>query len=140
MAMDRTGEDRAAFWRELAAAAPDLGLAPGPGQEREVPIGGIAGLKLKLSLSQDKTSVYLVARSPEAAGFLAANLAALGAALMMTPGKASGEAAQGRWFRKEIKDSVALRSRWPVLAEFFLTRVARYDAAVRAVAASRPGA
>lgn len=138
--MDRTGESRAAFWQDFAAAAPDLPIAPGPGQEREVPIGGIPGLKLKLSLSQDKTSVYLVARGPEAAQFLAVNLQALGAALLMTPGKASGEAAQGRWFRKEIKDSVALRSRWPVLVAFFLDRCRRYDAAVRAVASSRSGA
>lgn len=133
--IDTAGVRRAEFWAQLAAAAPHLNIGPGTGQEREVALAAVPGLKLKMSVSQDKTSVYIVAKGAEATAFVTGNLPALASALRTVKGAASGEAAAKRWFRKEIKASVALPSRWPELITWFLDQHERYAAAVETVRA-----
>lgn len=128
------GARRAEFWARMSEAAPQLGIGPGTGQERETPLAAHPGLRLKMSISQDKTSVYLIAKTPAAAALVGANLPALAAALRTVKGAATGEAAANRWFRKDIKTSFTLPSRWPELIAWFLEQHARYDAAVAAVA------
>lgn len=132
---DDPGARRAAFWMELAAEAPDFALASGTGQEREVAVGGHDDLRLKLSLSQDRSSVYLVAKGPTGRAFVQGNLDALARGLRTVAGAASGEAERGRWFRKDNpRACVTLKSQWPEARRWFRAQHAAFDRAIRAVA------
>ena len=114
MSHDIMNEERQAFWAALAEAAPELGIELGTGHEREIPLSRDGRVKIKMSLSQDKTSVYLVARSPEAKDWVNANLEGLAKGLRTVAGAATNEAAQGRWFRKDNpKACVTVRRQWP---------------------------
>jgi hypothetical protein len=133
---DDLGERRLAFWTELATAAPDLGIQPGPGTDRETAVGDHPGLRLKMTVSQDKTSVYLVAKSPEGRAFVTGNLPALSAALRTVAGSASGEADSGRWFRKDnARACVTLKSQWPEAIRWLRAQHAAFDRAVRGLMA-----
>ena len=134
------GARRAAFWEQLAAEAPEFGIAPGTGQEREVAVGGRDDLRLKLSLSQDKSSVYLVAKSASGRAFVLAHADALARSLRTVVGDASREAGQGRWFRKDNpRACVTLKSQWPEALRWFRAQHAGFDRAVRAVAGDGSG-
>lgn len=136
---DRLAAQRAEFWAELAASAPEIALSTGTGQDREVPLGGPAELrlKLKLSVSQDKSSVYLVARSQAGQDWIAARAEALARSLLTQPGHGSNEAAQNRWFRKDNKRAcVTLRSQWPEALRWFRAQHTAFDRAVRTAAQS----
>jgi hypothetical protein len=114
MSDDIMNEERLAFWAALAEAAPELGIEASPGWEKEIPLSRDGRVKFKMSLSQDKTSVYLVARSPEAKDWINANLDGLAKGLRTVAGGATNEAAQGRWFRKDnAKACVTVRRQWP---------------------------
>lgn len=114
MPHDIMNEERQAFWAALAEAAPELGIEASPGWEKEIPLSRDGRVKIKMSLSQDKTSVYLVARSPEAKDWVNANLEGLSKGLRTVAGEATKEAAQGRWFRKDNKNAcVTVRRQWP---------------------------
>ena len=128
------GAVRRAFWGQLAAAAPDLGIQPATGQERELRLAGHPDLRLKLSLSQGKTSVYLVAAAPAGRTFVTAHLRDLARELRTVVGAATGEADKGRWFRKDTKIDVTQPSQWPAVIAWLLDQRARYEAAVLAVA------
>lgn len=106
--------ERRAFWAALAEAAPDLGIEASKAWEKEVPLSSDGAVRLKLSLSQDKTSVYLVANSQEAKHWVNENIEALTTLTRTVKGSASGEAAQGRWFRKDhMKAYYTVRRTWP---------------------------
>lgn len=132
-AHERMNIERMAFWAELAAQAPELGIDASPGWEKEIPIGQGGRLKLKMSLSQDKTSVYLVARSPEATAWIQANLDALKKGLRTVPGDSSGEAGAGRWFRKDHKDAVAVRRQWPEMIRWLRAQHATVMRAIQEI-------
>jgi len=126
--------ERAAFWAELSAAAPELGIEPSPGQEKEIPIGQGGRLKLKLSLSQDRTSVYLVARTPEARIWVESHLRQLALALRTVVGDVTGDAAAGRWFRRDnAKASVTIRRQWPEAIRWLRAQHATYTRAVSSI-------
>jgi hypothetical protein len=134
MAQD-IGARRAAFWAALAEQAPEFGLTPGIGGERELAVGGRDDLRLKLSLSQDKSSVYLVARSASGRAFVEGNSDALARALRTVPGQATREAGQGRWFRKDNpRACFTVQSQWPEALRWFRAQQAAFDRAVRTVA------
>jgi len=106
--------EREAFWTALAAQAPELDIDPSPGWEKEIGLSEDGRIRIKMSLSQDKTSVYLVARSPEAEIWVNENLVKLAKGLRTAIGQATGEASQKRWFRKDNKAaSVTVRHQWP---------------------------
>lgn len=114
MSHDIMNEERQSFWAALAEAAPELGVEASPGWEKEIPLSRDVRVKFKMSLSQDKTSVYLVARSPDAKAWINANLEELAKGLRTVAGGATNEAAQGRWFRKDNpKACVTVRRQWP---------------------------
>ena len=119
-----------AFWADLAAQAPELGIDASPGWEKEIPIGQQGRLKLKMSLSQHKTSVYLVARSPEATVWIGANRNALAQGLRTLPADARGEAEAGRWFRKDNKAGMTVRSQWPEMIRWLRAQHATVARAV----------
>ena len=117
---DILADRRAEFWAELAEAAPELGIAASPGWEKEIPIGCGGRLRIKMSLSQDKSSVYLVARSEEARAFVQKNIGALSRALRTARGDASGEASKGRWFRKDhARGCYTVKGQWPEAIRWF---------------------
>lgn len=66
-----------------------------------------------LSLSQDRTSVYLLARTEFAKKWMSAHLEQLARRLRTVPGEAQGEASAGRWFIKEFEARYTLRREWP---------------------------
>jgi hypothetical protein len=125
-------QQRAEFWQRLADEAPELGIQPGPGTDRETHVGGRDDVRLKMTVSQDKTSVYLVAKSPAGRAFVLAHLPALGTALRTVVGGASGEADKGRWFRKDnARACVTLKSQWPEALRWLRAQHAAFDRAVR---------
>ena len=119
--MKKSLEDqRAAFWAELSEAAPELGIVASLGWDKEIPIGCGGRLRIKMSLSQDRSSVYLVARSDEAYAFVEKHLRELAQALRTAPGGATGEAAQRRWFRKNTpRACYTVKSQWPEAIRWF---------------------
>lgn len=129
-AHERMNIERMAFWAELATQSPELGIIASPGWEKEISIGQAGRLKLKMSLSQDKTSVYLVARSTEAAAWIEANRNALAQGLRTLPSGAGGEAEAGRWFRKDNKAGVTVRRHWPEMIRWLRAQHATYSRAV----------
>ncbi|TFL19342.1 flagellar hook-length control protein FliK [Jannaschia formosa] len=123
--------ERAAFWAELAAAAPEFGIEGGTGQEREIGIACGGRLRIKMSLSQDRTSVYLVARSEPAREFVQRNLPELARGLRTSVGEATGEAALGRWFRKDNRKAcVTVRRQWPEAIRWLRAQHATFVRAV----------
>ncbi|MGY6549631.1 MAG: hypothetical protein ACXIU7_11610 [Roseinatronobacter sp.] len=126
--------ERAAFWAALSLAAPDLGIEASPGWEKELPLPGDARLKFKISLSQDKTSVYLFTRAPEMRGWIEAHLDALARGLRTTPGAATGQAAQGRFFRKDnAKACFTVRRQWPEAIRWLRAQHLTFSQAVATV-------
>jgi hypothetical protein len=114
MTNEQMNTERLAFWAALAEAAPDLGIDPGPGQEREIPLSQDGRVRIKMSLSQDRTSVYLVARSDPARAWVNAHIGDLSRLLRTVPGAATREAEHERWFRKDnAKACVTVRRQWP---------------------------
>jgi hypothetical protein len=111
---ERLNDERHDFWAALAIAAPDMRIEASPGWEKEVPLSASPILKFKISLSQDKTSVYLFSRSDPGEQWIKANIEDLAAGLRTSIGDATGEASQGRWFRKDNKKAcVTVRRQWP---------------------------
>lgn len=135
MALSTTLEQqRAEFWNRLAIEAPELGIQPGSGTDRETQVGGRDDLRLKMTVSQDKTSVYLVAKTPAGRAFVQGHLPALGTALRTVVSGASGEADKGRWFRKDNpRACVTLKSQWPEAIRWLRAQHAAFDRAVRGV-------
>lgn len=128
---EKLNAERTAFWAELAAEAPDLGIAASPGWEKEIPLRQDGRLKLKMSLSQDKTSVYLVARSLEAAAWIEANRVVLAQELRRPPEDARHEAKAGRWFRTDNKKaSFTVRGQWPEMIRWLRAQHATFSRAV----------
>ncbi len=126
--------EREAFWTELAAEAPELELDPSPGWEKEIRLSKNGQIRIKMSLSQDKTSVYLVARSPEAEIWVNQNLDPLAKGLRTVIGQATGEASQGRWFRKDNKAaSVTVRNQWPEARRWLRAQYATFYRTVRTI-------
>ena len=130
------GAEREAFWTQLAAARPDLGITPGVGWDRTLHIPGHPHLRLRLSLSQDRTSVYLTAATPLGATWMTQNLREVGRVLGQVVGAATGEAAQGRWFRRNVPLSVTQRSQWQGMIDFLSAQQTRYTNALAQI----PGA
>lgn len=127
-------DERTAFWAALSEAAPEFGIEASPGWEKEVPIGYDGRLKIKLSLSQDKSSVYLVARSKDAEDFVNAHIGELARHLRTSVGEATGEAMQKRWFRKDNpKACVTVRSQWPEAIRWFRAQHATFTRAMTSV-------
>lgn len=123
--------ERLAFWAELAMQAPELGIEPSPGQEKEIPLSRDGRVRIKMSLSQDKTSVYLVARSDEARAWIMSNLKSLSIGLRTTVGTASGEPEEGRWFRKDNpKACVTVRRQWPEAIRWLRAQHATFKTAI----------
>ena len=114
MSHEQMNLERHAFWAALAEAAPDLGIDPSPGWEKEIPLSSDGAVRIKMSLSQDRTSVYLVARSDAGRAWIVANNSGLARLLRTVPGATTREAAQGRWFRKDNAGAcVTVRHQWP---------------------------
>jgi hypothetical protein len=121
---DPMGPQRQAFWSALADAAPELGIDPGPGWERQVPIGGRGDMVVKLSLSQDKASVYLVPTSATGERFITHNIEALSKRLTNNP----AEAAQGRWFRDDNKNACyTVKRQWPEAIRWLRAKHLKFD-------------
>lgn len=126
--------ERNAFWADLAKAAPELEIEPSPGWEKEIPVGLGGRLKVKLSLSQDRTSVYLVARSDQAQAWVQQNLKPLAYALRTVPSDVTGDAAAGRWFRRDNpKAVVTVRRHWPEMIRWLRAQHATFARAVKGV-------
>lgn len=126
--------ERQAFWASLSEAAPELGIIASPGWEKEIGIGCDGRLRIEMSLSQNKTSVYLVARSDEAKAFVAQNMDALAKGLRTAPGVATGEAAERRWFRKDNpKACVTVRRQWPEAIRWLRAQYATFQRAVEQI-------
>ena len=137
--MKESLEDRrAAFWAELSEAAPELGIVASPGWDKEIPIGCSGRLRIKISFSQDKSSVYLVARSDEAYAFIEKHIRDLAQALRTTPGGATGEAAQRRWFRKNNpRACYTVKSQWPEAIRWFRAQHALFLRAANDIEGNR---
>ena len=78
--MDQLNSERAAFWAALAEEMAEADSAERTGQEQHFALGDdlLDGrLRMVMSVSQDKTSVYLVARSDAAKRWVSTHLAAL---------------------------------------------------------------
>jgi len=125
------GLERRDFWTALAAAHPAFGITPASGAERELRLGGHPDLRLKLSISQDKTSVYLVSATPAGRAFVAQHARALAKALGTVAGASTGEADKGRFFRKDTRLGFTQRSQWPEVIAWLGAQAARYDGALR---------
>lgn len=131
MSHEKMNAERQAFWTELAAQAPEFGIEPSPGWEKELPLSRDGRVRIKMSLSQDKTSVYLVARSDEARAWVQNNLNKLSKGLRTTVGAASGEPDEGRWFRKDNpKACVTVRRQWPEVIRWLRAQHATFSAAI----------
>lgn len=135
--MDQLNSERAAFWAALAEEMSEADSAERTGQEQHFALGDdlLDGrLRMVMSVSQDKTSVYLVARSDEAKRWVSAHLAALQTALRAAgPGDKTNVAA-GRWFRRDDKKNVVtLRSRWPEMRRWLRAQHATFQQAACAV-------
>ena len=126
-------DEREAFWTALAAEGPELGIDPSPGWEKEIRLSKGGLIRIKMSLSQDKTSVYLVARSPEAKIWINENLDMLAKGLRTAIGQATGEASHERWFRKDNKASVTIRRQWPEAIRWLRVQYQTFYNAVRNV-------
>lgn len=132
MSVEQMNAERLDFWTAFAEAAPDLGLTPSPGQEKELPLACEGRVRLVMSLSQDKTSVYLVGRSDAAKAWIVDHLHDLEQGVRMVAGKTSGEAGAGRWFRKDTTQAaVTQRRQWPEMRRWLL---AQHQTFARAVA------
>lgn len=123
--------ERTAFWTALAAEAPDLGIAPSAGWEKEILLASEPALKFKISLSQDETSVYLFSRSEAGQRWIEENAAALAGHLRTTSGSATGQATAGRWFRKDkAKACVTVRRQWPEAIRWIRAQHATFSRAI----------
>lgn len=124
--------EREAFWAALSEAAPELEIEPSPGWEKEIPLSADGRVRLKMSLSQDRTSVYLVGRSDAAKAWITGNLTDLAKELRTTVGAASGEPDKGRWFCKDnTKASVTVRRHWPEAIRWLRAQHMSFSKAVK---------
>ncbi len=134
MSYEQMKTEREAFWTALSAEAPELGIDPSPGWEKELGLSKDGRVRIKMSLSQDKTSVYLVARSPEAEVWINKNLVLLEKGLRTARGDATGEASQRRWFRKDNKTaSVTVRHQWPEAIRWLRAQYQTFLKTVRSI-------
>ncbi|RVT86922.1 hypothetical protein DXV76_02200 [Rhodobacteraceae bacterium CCMM004] len=126
--------ERQALWTALAEAAPEFGIVPSTGWDKELPLALGGQVRLVVSLSQDKTSVYLVGRSDAARAWIADHLDALALGLRTVPGQASGEAAARRWFRKDNpRACVTVRRQWPEAIRWVRAQHMTFSRAVRSL-------
>ena len=124
--------ERHAFWTDLSEAMPELGIQPSDGWEKEIPLSRDGRIRLKMSLSQDKTSVYLVARSDEAKTWIVDHLDDLAKELRTIPAKATPDAQKGRWFRRDNKRAcVTQRRNWPEAIRWLNAQHMTFSKAVR---------
>lgn len=132
MSHEQMNDERTAFWADLAEAAPDLGIEPSPGWDKEIGLSHDGRVRLKMSLSQDRTSVYLVARSDAARAWIMAHLDDLAKGIRTTVGTASGEPEKGRWFRKDNRKAcVTQRRQWPEAIRWLRAQHQTYAKAVK---------
>lgn len=136
-AMDQMRAERAAFWASLAEEMSGADDAERPGDAQEFPLGTdlLDGrVRLKMTLSQDRTSVYLVARSDAAKQWITANIDALCAELKARGAGTDKEIAQGHWFRRDdTRNDVTLRSKWPKMRDWLRDQHNMFHKAVCAV-------
>ncbi|WP_425097965.1 hypothetical protein [Tropicibacter sp. S64] len=131
MTHEQMNDERQAFWAALSEAAPELGIEASPGWEKEIGLSRDGRVRIKMSLSQDKTSVYLVARSDAARDWVLAHLDGLAKELRTTVGTASGEPDKGRWFRKDnAKACVTVRRQWPEAIRWLRAQHATFKSAI----------
>src|SRR5690606_30812518 len=98
------------------------------------PIGLDGRLKCKLTLSQDRSSAYLVARSPEAKQWVQRHMGTLARSLRTVVGDTTGDAAAGRWFRRDNrKASVTVRGQWPEAIRWLRAQHAAFARAVQEI-------
>ena len=136
MTDETMNREREAFWQALADAAPELGVTASPGWEKELPLSQDGRVRLKMSLSQDRTSVYLVGRSDAAKDWIGQHLPDLARGLRTTVGDASGEPQHGRWFRKDNRNAcVTVRRQWPEAIRWLRAQHATYSRAVNTIEA-----
>lgn len=136
-AMDEMNSERAAFWASLAAEMDVADDTPRSGQEQHFALGNDLlddRVRLVMSLSQTKTSVYMVARSDAAKLWIAQHQDALAAHLRERRAGTDAEIAQGHWFRRDdIKNDVTLRSRWAEMRRWLRAQHMSFNRAVIAV-------
>lgn len=126
--------ERYAFWTMLAEAAPEFGIDAGPGWEREIGLSADGTVRIKMSLSQDKTSVYLIATSENARTWIEANLVDLAKELRTTVGAGTGERDNGRLFRKDNpKACVTVRRQWPEAIRWLRAQHATFKNAIKSL-------
>ncbi|KUF10454.1 hypothetical protein [Pseudoponticoccus marisrubri] len=95
-------------------------------------LGDRDDLALVFSVSEDKVSVYMKARTEAASHWVTCHADALTAALGTVMGQGSGQAAKGYLFRKDNRNAcLALRRTWPEAIRFFQVQFARFDQAIR---------
>lgn len=131
---DRLQAERQAFWEAFSKAVPELDFEVGLGWEKQIAIGSVDGLKLTLSLSQDRTSVYLVARTDAAKHWISTHIDELARGLRTVPGAAKGEASAGRWFRKDSKASFTIRRTWPEMIRWLRAQHTTYSRTIAGIA------
>lgn len=134
MSYEQMNIEREASWAALSDAAPELGVQPSLGWEKEIPLRLEGRVRMVMSLSQDRTSVYLVGRAPEAKAWIKRHETALALGLRAVAGKATSEAEQGRWFRKNnTKACVTQRSQWPEMIRWLRAQHLTFSGAVNSV-------
>ncbi|MFC3614765.1 hypothetical protein ACFORG_13410 [Lutimaribacter marinistellae] len=135
---ERLIAERIAFWTAFKEAAPEIGIEPGGGWEKTIGLAIDGNVRVTLSLSQDKSSVYLVGRSDKARIWISANQDGIARRLRTTPGAASGEADKGRWFRKDNKKACfTVRRQWPEAIRWLRAQYATFSKAVQELEAGQ---
>lgn len=123
---------RIAFWTAFDEQAPELGIDPQKPWEKTFGLAVSRQVKVTLSLTQVKSSVYLVGRTVEARNWIEANQSALARRLLTTTSDGSGWVAKGIWFRKDNKNACfTQRGQWPEAFRFFRDEYAIYSKAVK---------
>ena len=116
------GDRRREFWEFCGRSDPSAGFPAWRDKLVWLPMTRDGEVVLTLSISQDRSSVFLRACWGEAVDtarpFCERHHDALAKGLRVLEGHDS-ETEQGRWFRKNNPASFTLRSKWPEIARWF---------------------
>jgi len=131
-------EKRREFWTFLLNTYPEVKFEPWRDSNIWLPMSKDGSVVLSLSISQDKTSVFLRGRvgapTDTALPFVERHRDALSRGTRVLFGKTE-ETANARYFRKDIEHAFTLRSKWPEIARWFVAQIKLYKKTIAEIEA-----